>query len=125
MIMTARATRIAAGLMGLYGLLAATGGAIGYVTKGSLPSLIAGSVSGLILVACAVAALRRPLLALSIGLVAILALLAKFVPDLARSLGAASESINGVALLMTAGGVLVLAAVVVALGGGGAFRGRS
>jgi uncharacterized membrane protein (UPF0136 family) len=38
----------------LYALVAATGGVVGYVRKGSKPSLIAGSASGLLLFLCAV-----------------------------------------------------------------------
>lgn len=48
-------TWLGAGLTCLsYGLLALLGGVQGYVRKGSKPSLIAGGISGLLLIACAV-----------------------------------------------------------------------
>jgi len=42
----------------VYGILVAVGGVMGYVKKGSTPSLIAGGISGLALVASAVAMMR-------------------------------------------------------------------
>lgn len=44
---------MAAGLTGLFGLLVIVGGVVGYVNTGSVPSLIAGSSFGLLLVASA------------------------------------------------------------------------
>jgi uncharacterized membrane protein (UPF0136 family) len=36
----------------LYAVVACTGGVMGYVRKGSVPSLVAGTVSGVLLLAC-------------------------------------------------------------------------
>ena len=62
-------------VISLYGLLSLVGGIIGYVKAKSRPSLIAGSVSGLVLIGCAydlmngnrMAALLAGLVAISLG----------------------------------------------------------
>src|ERR1051326_6640592 len=43
----------------LYGVLVGSGGVLGYVSKGSIPSLAAGGGLGLLLVAAGVGMLRR------------------------------------------------------------------
>ena len=64
----------------LFGLLTIAGGIIGYVSKGSMPSIIAGSVSGLALVAAAFLLPNDDATGLVIaGLVSIL-LAGRFVP---------------------------------------------
>lgn len=42
--------KLASVVTALYGLIAAGGGLTGFITKGSLPSLIAGGISGLLLI---------------------------------------------------------------------------
>ena len=59
-------------VIGLYGLLSLIGGVIGYAKAKSTASLIAGSVSGLLLIACAIGVQRgHHASALLAGLVAI------------------------------------------------------
>ena len=64
----------------VFGLLTIAGGIIGYVSKGSMPSIIAGSVSGLALVAAAFLLPNNAVAGLVLaGLVSIL-LAGRFVP---------------------------------------------
>lgn len=103
--MTSR--QIAASSAGLYGLVALTGGIIGFVKAGSLASLIAGGISGLILIACAAFIPRRPKPALIVALVVGVALVGRFLPKAIEA--------GAVALVMTLGGILVVVACAVAL----------
>jgi|SRR5688572_32010403 len=102
--MTPRTT--AASAAGLYGLIALTGGVIGFVKAGSLASLIAGGVSGLLLIACALFIPRRPKPGLIVALVVSVGLLGRFLPNIGK---------GGVALVMALGGALVLVACAIAL----------
>jgi uncharacterized membrane protein (UPF0136 family) len=64
----------------IFGILTIAGGTIGYVSKGSMPSIIAGTIAGILLL---VAAFLRPAhstFALIIALVVSLLLAAQFVP---------------------------------------------
>jgi uncharacterized membrane protein (UPF0136 family) len=49
---------MAAWVILIYGVLVAVGGVMGYVKKGSTPSLIAGGISGIVLVGSAVAMMK-------------------------------------------------------------------
>ena len=98
--------KIAASAAGLYGLIALTGRVIGFVKAGSLASLLAGGLSGLVLIASAFLISRQPRRALMVALVVTVALLARFVPNVAK---------GGVALVIVLGGALVLAACATAL----------
>ena len=98
--------KIAASAAGIYGLIALTGGVIGFVKAGSLASLIAGGVSGLVLIAAAAFIPRKPKPALIVALVVSLALLGRFLPNVGK---------GGVALVMALGGALVLVAAAIAL----------
>lgn len=98
--------KIAASATGVYGLIALTGGIIGFVKAGSLASLIAGGVSGLVLIAAALFIPRQPKRALIVALVVSIGLLGRFLPNVGK---------GGVALVMALGGLLVLAACAIAL----------
>ena len=106
--MTSR--KIAAGSAGLYGLVALTGGIIGFVKAGSLASLIAGGLSGLILLACAAFIPKSPRPALIVALVVSLGLVGRFLPKVSGPQG-----LSTIALVMASGGLLVLVACAVAL----------
>lgn len=64
----------------VFGLLTIIGGVIGYVSKGSLPSIIAGSVSGLALIAAAFLVPNNAVAGLAIGGLVSILLAGRFVP---------------------------------------------
>jgi uncharacterized membrane protein (UPF0136 family) len=106
--MTSR--KLAASAAGLYGLIALTGGIIGFVKAGSLASLIAGGISGLLLIACAAFVSRKPKPALIVALVVSIGLLGRFLPKVSGP-----EGLSAIALVMALGGFLVAVACVVAV----------
>jgi uncharacterized membrane protein (UPF0136 family) len=114
---------IAAGLAGLYGVVALVGGCIGYATKGSTASLMAGVISGVLLLACAAAIAFRPYPALIAAAVIALLLAGRFAAVLAQNSGKLSDWLSegaGVtAYIMVVGGVLVLVAAGLAMLAGG------
>jgi uncharacterized membrane protein (UPF0136 family) len=112
--------KIAASAAGLYGLVALTGGIIGFVKAGSLASLIAGGLSGLVLIACSLLVPRKPGVALTVALVVSLALVGRFAPKLSGPDGP-----NAVGIVMVLGGVAVLIATGVALARGRKTAGSS
>lgn len=61
--------RISAYTVLIYSALVLIGGMIGYNQAHSLPSLIAGTISGLLLLACAIGMFRKSILALAISVV--------------------------------------------------------
>jgi len=101
--------RMAAVLAGVYGLIALIGGLIGYLSKGSVASLVAGGISGCLLLAAAALVPQRPQLGLIGALVISLALVGRFVS------AAAKAGPSTVALVMITGGLAVLVAAAVAL----------
>jgi uncharacterized membrane protein (UPF0136 family) len=111
--------KIAAFLMGLYGLLSLVGGIIGF-TKGSTISLVAGGSAGLILLACAWFARQKPMIALPIGLLIAAGLLYMFGRPLLDSKVAESAYVRNLA--MAIGGAVVVASSALALLGGGRSR---
>jgi uncharacterized membrane protein (UPF0136 family) len=102
--------KLAASAAGLYGLIALSGGIIGFVKASSLASLIAGGISGLILIACAVFIPRKPKGALIVALVVSLGLLGRFAPKLSGP-----DGLNAIAVVMALGGLIVAVACAVAL----------
>ena len=92
-----------------YGILSLVGGAMGYVKANSRASLIAGGVSGLLLLGGAALALSHPVLGLAIVSIVSAALVARF----AKS--AMGKRASSIAYLMIGGGVAVLIAAGMAL----------
>lgn len=64
----------------IFGLLTIAGGVIGFVKAKSRASLIAGAVSGLLLLAAAMLMASRPLVGEIVGLVVSLLLAGRFIP---------------------------------------------
>jgi uncharacterized membrane protein (UPF0136 family) len=91
-----------------YGALSLAGGVMGYVRANSRASLIAGGISGLLLLGGAVLALSQPTVGLGLAAVVSAALVARF----ARS---ALNKRNSVAYVMVGGGVAVLVTAGMAL----------
>jgi uncharacterized membrane protein (UPF0136 family) len=115
---------MAAGLAGLYGVVALVGGCIGYATKGSNASLIAGVISGVLLLLCAAGVAFRPYPALIGAMVVALALAGRFSAVLAQNSSRLpvwlAEGAGITAYVMIVGGVLVLVAAGLALLASGA-----
>jgi len=100
---------IARGVVAGYGVLSLAGGVMGYVKAKSRASLIAGGISGLVLIGCAALSLTQPVLGLAVASVVSLALVARF----ARS--AMGKRASTVALVMIGGGIAVLVTAGLAL----------
>src|SRR5438105_9692208 len=64
----------------IFGVLTIAGGIIGYVSKGSVPSIIAGSISGILLVVAGFLLPQHHTSGLVLGLVVSIPLAAQFVP---------------------------------------------
>jgi uncharacterized membrane protein (UPF0136 family) len=64
----------------IFGILTIAGGTIGYVSKGSMPSIIAGTIAGILLLVAAFLLPAHSTFALIIALVVSLLLAAQFVP---------------------------------------------
>jgi uncharacterized membrane protein (UPF0136 family) len=84
-------------------LVALIGGVIGFVSAGSLASLIAGGISGLVLLASAWLASRGSKVALIVALVVSLALVGRF----ASTFGGPNGP-SAIAIVMVLGGLVVL-----------------
>ena len=93
-----------------YGILSLTGGVIGFVKAGSRASLIAGGVSGLLLIGSAILAASQPLVGFIVASVISAALIARFAKS---AFGAGAKPVSrvmvfgGLAVLVTAGLALV------------------
>jgi uncharacterized membrane protein (UPF0136 family) len=92
-----------------YGVLSLVGGMMGYVKANSRASLIAGGVSGLLLLGGAWLALSRPVPGLAIGAIVSAALVARF----AKS--AMGKRASSIAYVMIGGGIAVLVTAGMAL----------
>ena len=99
---------IAVGVVAGYGVLSLAGGAMGYVKAKSRASLIAGGVSGLVLLGSAALATTHPVAGFVVASVVSIALVARF----AKS---AAKRAHPVAMLMIGGGVAVLVSAGLAL----------
>ena len=100
---------VALGVVVAYGALALVGGVMGYVKAKSRASLIAGGISGVLLIGSAVLAMSHPVAGLAIASVVSLALVGRF----AKS--AFGKRASTVAWVMVGGGVAVLVASGLAL----------
>jgi uncharacterized membrane protein (UPF0136 family) len=69
----------------IFGILTIAGGVIGYVKAGSTASIIAGSISGLLLLVAAFLLPGQLLAGLTIGVVVSLLLAGRFLPGFFRS----------------------------------------
>jgi uncharacterized membrane protein (UPF0136 family) len=69
----------------IFGALTIIGGIIGYVKAGSLPSIIAGSITGVLLLIAGSLLSSHRLIGLATGLVVSLLLAAQFVPKFIRT----------------------------------------
>jgi uncharacterized membrane protein (UPF0136 family) len=99
-------------LAGLYGLTSLIGGIIGYVKADSKASLIAGGVSGLLLLIFAAGALKIPVVSLAGAIIVALALAGRFAP---KALGLAEKAGGPVDYIMTIGAALVIISSALAL----------
>lgn len=100
---------IAVGVVAGYGVLSLAGGLMGYAKAKSRASLIAGGISGLVLIASAALATTHPVAGFALASIVSVALVARF----AKS--AATKSVNPVAVVMIGGGVAVLVSAALAL----------
>ena len=64
----------------VFGVLTVVGGIIGYVSKGSVPSIVAGSVAGILLLMGALLLPNHVIAGLAIALIVSLLLAGQFVP---------------------------------------------
>lgn len=115
--------KVAAVLAAVYGVISIAGGIIGYVVAGSIPSIIAGSIAGLLLILCAAGTIYyRPLWCLLGAAIISVALVVRFLPSVVEFLKGSSESVgpldlrSSTALVMAIGGLVVLFASAFALG---------
>ena len=69
----------------VFGILTIAGGIIGYVKAGSMPSIIAGSITGILLVVGALILPEHRAAGLATGLVISLLLAAQFIPKFLRT----------------------------------------
>jgi uncharacterized membrane protein (UPF0136 family) len=69
----------------IFGILTIAGGVMGYVKAGSTASIIAGSISGLLLLVAAFLLPSQVVVGLTIGLIVSVLLAAQFVPAFLRT----------------------------------------
>jgi len=103
----------------VYGLIALIGGLMGYINKGSKPSLIAGGISGLLLFLCHFGIFHDQTWGLIGALIISLLLVGRFASSLIkqRRTGASlfATVIGKVSVVMVVGGVIEMILVVWAL----------
>lgn len=114
MVAVSCSQKTAAFLAGIYGVVAIAGGTIGFLA-GSTASIVAGGISGVLLLLSAWAALYyKPSWGLIAAAVLSLALIIRFVMVVVQSLNAGKE-LTPTGPVMIGGGVIVLLASVYAL----------
>ena len=69
----------------VFGVLTIAGGIIGYVKAGSVPSIIAGAITGILLLAAAFLLPDYQVAGLAIGLITSLLLAGQFIPKFIRT----------------------------------------
>ena len=69
----------------VFGILTIAGGVIGYVKAGSMPSIIAGSISGILLLTAAFLLPEHRVAGLATGLIVALLLAGQFIPKFIRT----------------------------------------
>ena len=69
----------------IFGLLTIAGGIMGYVSKGSMPSIIAGSVSGILLLAAALVLPTHATLGLAGAAIISVLLAGRFIPTFIKT----------------------------------------
>ena len=69
----------------VFGILTIAGGVIGYIKAGSMPSIVAGSVTGILLLIAAFLFPDYRLVSLALGLVTSLLLAVQFIPKFIRT----------------------------------------
>ena len=69
----------------VFGILTIAGGVIGYVKAGSMPSIIAGSISGILLLVAAFLLPDHRVAGLATGLIISLLLAGQFIPKFIRT----------------------------------------
>jgi uncharacterized membrane protein (UPF0136 family) len=112
--------KVAIALIALYGLISLVGGVIGYLKAGSTPSLLAGGISGLVLLACALAIWAERAAPGLIGAIVVALLLAVFfAKNVAQNIGHFSEFMQSGAgprnVGLLAGGLIVIIISALAL----------
>jgi uncharacterized membrane protein (UPF0136 family) len=103
----------------LYGIVSLVGGTIGYINKGSIASIVAGGIAGVLLLICAVGVPRLPAWSLGGAMLIALLLAGRFAGTLMKSQDSLGETLSkgpGItAVVMIVGGVLVLIVSALAL----------
>jgi uncharacterized membrane protein (UPF0136 family) len=107
---------IAVVVTALYGIVCLVGGILGYVRADSMASLVAGGISGVLLLLCAAGIFFLPAVSLGGAIIIAVALLGRFVPILIRQWDRFGESNSPiVALVVSIGGVLTIVVCALAL----------
>jgi uncharacterized membrane protein (UPF0136 family) len=101
----------------LYGLIALGGGLLGYQRAGSTASLVAGGITGVLLLLCAVGVVRSniPVWSLVGAIVLALLLVGRFAMSLATKGSEMTSVLYATAIVMVAGGVVVVICAALAL----------
>ena len=99
----------------LYGLVSLTGGIMGYVKAGSVPSLIAGGLAGVLLILCGVGIAYWPVPSLIAAKVVAGLLVIRFAIAFIKKKEVMSHVMYVTSVVMIVGGVVVLACAAVAV----------